>query len=104
MDACQSAPHFTLDLDALGVDFAVFSGHKMLGPTGIGVLYGRSHLLNALPSARTGGSAVTTVTMTDAQFFPAPHKFEAGTQPTTQAVGIAAAAAGPPPLLGPLSM
>ncbi len=91
LDACQSAPHLTLDLAALGVDFAAFSGHKMLGPTGIGVLYGRSELLNALPPARTGGSTITTVTMTDAQFLPAPQRFEAGTQPVTQAVGLGAA-------------
>jgi cysteine desulfurase/selenocysteine lyase len=91
LDACQAAPHLSLDLGALGVDFAAFSGHKMLGPTGIGVLYGRSELLNALPPARTGGSTITTVTMTDAQFLPAPHRFEAGTQPVTQVVGLGAA-------------
>jgi cysteine desulfurase/selenocysteine lyase len=91
LDACQSAPHLSLDLGALGVDFAAFSGHKMLGPTGIGVLYGRSEVLNALPPARTGGSTITTVTMTDAQFLPAPHRFEAGTQPVSQVVGLGAA-------------
>jgi cysteine desulfurase/selenocysteine lyase len=91
LDACQSAPHLALDLGALGVDFAPFSGHKMLGPTGIGVLYGRAELLNALPPARTGGSTITTVTMTDAQFLPAPQRFEAGTQPVTQVVALGAA-------------
>jgi len=63
LDACQSAPHMALDLQRLNVDFAVFSGHKMLAPTGIGVLYGRRELLNALPPFLTGGSMITTVTM-----------------------------------------
>ena len=63
LDACQSAPHLPLDVTALDVDFAVFSGHKMLGPTGIGALYGRSELLDALPPFLTGGSMITTVTM-----------------------------------------
>ncbi|KAA9105043.1 aminotransferase class V-fold PLP-dependent enzyme [Microbacterium rhizomatis] len=91
LDACQSVPHLPVDLGALGVDFAAFSGHKMLGPTGIGALYGRAELLNALPPARTGGSTITTVTMTDAEFLPAPQRFEAGTQPVSQAVGLGAA-------------
>ena len=91
LDACQSAPHLALDLAALDVDFAVFSGHKMLGPTGIGVLYGRSRLLNALPPFLTGGSMITTVTMQSAEYLPAPQRFEAGTQRISQAVGLAAA-------------
>jgi cysteine desulfurase/selenocysteine lyase len=91
LDACQSAPHLALDLKALGVDFAVFSGHKMLGPTGIGVLYGRGELLNALPPFLTGGSMITTVTMESAQYLPAPQRFEAGTQRVSQTVGLAAA-------------
>ncbi|WP_438354263.1 aminotransferase class V-fold PLP-dependent enzyme [Microbacterium sp. CJ88] len=91
LDACQSVPHRAIDLDALGVDFAAFSGHKMLGPTGIGVLYGRRELLDALPPARTGGSTITTVTMEAAEFLPAPQRFEAGTQPVSQAVGLGAA-------------
>jgi len=91
LDACQSAPHLPLDLRALDVDFAVFSGHKMLGPTGIGVLYGRSRLLNALPPFLTGGSMITTVTMESAQFLPAPQRFEAGTQRVSQAIALAAA-------------
>lgn len=91
LDACQSAPHRPLQLDRLGVDFAAFSAHKMLGPTGIGVLYGRAGRLAALPPGRTGGSAITTVTMTDAEFLPAPHGFEPGTQPVSQAVGFGAA-------------
>jgi cysteine desulfurase/selenocysteine lyase len=92
LDACQSAPHLALDLPALGVDLAAFSGHKMLGPYGIGVLYGRSEVLEALPVVLTGGSMVTTVTLETAEFLPAPQKFEAGTQPVSQAVGLAAAA------------
>jgi cysteine desulfurase/selenocysteine lyase len=92
LDACQSAPHVPLDLPALGVDLAVFSGHKMLGPYGIGALYGRGEVLDALPPVLTGGSMVTTVTLDAAEFLPAPQKFEAGTQPVSQAVGLAAAA------------
>ncbi|WP_027478914.1 SufS family cysteine desulfurase [Gryllotalpicola ginsengisoli] len=91
LDACQSAPHRPLDLHALGVDFAAFSAHKMLGPNGLGVLYGRRELLNALPPARTGGSMITTVTMEGAEFLPAPQRFEAGTQPVSQAVAFGAA-------------
>ncbi len=91
LDACQSVPHRPVDLGALGVDLAAFSGHKMLGPTGIGVLYGRSEILDALPPARTGGSTITTVTMDAAEFLPAPQRFEAGTQPVSQAVGLGAA-------------
>ncbi|GAB3061791.1 aminotransferase class V-fold PLP-dependent enzyme [Sediminivirga luteola] len=92
LDACQSVPHFGVDLPALGVDFAAFSGHKMLGPTGIGVLYGRAELLDALPPFLTGGSMITTVDYQQASFMPAPQRFEAGTQPVAQAVGLAAAA------------
>jgi cysteine desulfurase/selenocysteine lyase len=91
LDACQSAPHRPLDLTALGVDFAAFSAHKMLGPTGIGVLWGRRALLDALPPFRTGGSMITTVTMERAEFLPAPQRFEAGTQPVSQAVALAEA-------------
>jgi cysteine desulfurase/selenocysteine lyase len=92
LDACQSAPHLPVDVQDLGVDFAVLSGHKMLGPTGIGVLYGRSELLNALPPFLTGGSMITTVTMERAAFLPAPQRFEAGTQKVSQAIALAAAA------------
>jgi cysteine desulfurase/selenocysteine lyase len=91
LDACQSAPHRALDLAALDVDFAVFSGHKMLAPTGIGVLYGRAELLNALPPFLTGGSMITTVTMESAGYLPAPQRFEAGTQKVSQAIALAAA-------------
>ena len=93
LDACQSAPHLALDLVALGVDFAVFSGHKMLAPTGIGVLYGRRELLDAMPPFLTGGSMITTVTMEKAEYLPAPQRFEAGTQRIAQTVGLAAAIA-----------
>jgi cysteine desulfurase/selenocysteine lyase len=91
LDACQSAPHLPLDLTALGVDFAAFSGHKMLGPTGIGVLFGRSELLNALPPFLTGGSMISTVTMESAEYLPSPHRFEAGTQRVSQAIALASA-------------
>ncbi|PWC04746.1 cysteine desulfurase [Mycetocola zhujimingii] len=91
LDACQSAPHRTLDLAALDVDFAVFSGHKMLAPTGIGVLYGRAELLDAMPPFLTGGSMITTVTMEASGYLPAPQRFEAGTQKVSQAIALAAA-------------
>lgn len=93
LDACQSVPHIPVDLDALGVDFAAFSGHKMLGPNGIGVLYGRPEALAALPPARTGGSMITKVTMESAEFMPPPLRFEAGTQPVSQVVGLGEAVA-----------
>ncbi|MCS4276532.1 cysteine desulfurase/selenocysteine lyase [Mycetocola sp. BIGb0189] len=91
LDACQSVPHMGVNVRELDVDFAAFSGHKMLGPTGIGVLYGRSELLNALPPFLTGGSMITTVTLEKAEYLPAPQRFEAGTQQVAQAIGLAAA-------------
>ncbi|MEO8219687.1 MAG: SufS family cysteine desulfurase [Specibacter sp.] len=91
LDACQSAPHLPLDVKALDVDFAVFSGHKMLAPTGIGGVYGRAELLDAMPPFLTGGSMITTVTMEEAAYLPAPQRFEAGTQPISQAAALAAA-------------
>lgn len=91
LDACQSAPHLPLNLRELGVDFAVFSGHKMLGPTGIGVLYGRQELLDALPPFLTGGSMITTVTLERAEYLPSPQRFEAGTQRVSQAIALARA-------------
>ena len=91
LDACQSAPHLPLDVRALDVDFAVLSGHKMLGPTGIGALYGRRELLEAMPPFLTGGSMITTVTTTEAAYLPPPQRFEAGTQRVSQAVALAAA-------------
>jgi len=92
LDACQSVPHQPVDFHGLGVDFAAFSGHKMLGPTGIGVLYGRRELLAALPPFLTGGSMIETVTMASSTYAPAPQRFEAGTPMTSQVVGLAAAA------------
>jgi len=93
LDACQSVPHLPVDLHALGVDFAAFSGHKMLGPTGVGALYGRRELLEALPPVTTGGSMVEVVTMETTTYAPPPMRFEAGTQMVAQAVGMGAAAA-----------
>jgi cysteine desulfurase / selenocysteine lyase len=91
LDACQSVPHLAVDFKALDVDFAAFSGHKMLGPLGIGVLYGRYELLAAMPPFLTGGSMITTVTMESAGYLPPPQRFEAGTQRVAQAIGLAAA-------------
>ena len=91
LDACQSAPHLALDLAALDVDFAAFSGHKMLAPTGIGVLYGRRRLLEAMPPFLTGGSMITTVTMEKAEYLEPPLRFEAGTQRVSQAIALATA-------------
>ena len=91
LDACQSVPHQPVDFRALGVDYAAFSGHKMLGPNGIGVLYARRELLDAMPPFITGGSMIETVTMEQTTYAPAPQRFEAGTPMTSQAVGLAAA-------------
>ena len=92
LDACQSVPHQPVDLHDLEVDFAAFSGHKMLGPTGIGVLYGRAALLEEMPPFLTGGSMIETVTMETATYAPPPQRFEAGTPMTSQVVGLGAAA------------
>ncbi|WP_010534694.1 cysteine desulfurase [Brachybacterium squillarum] len=91
LDACQSVPHMPIDLATLGVDFAAFSGHKMLGPTGIGVLWGRAELLAAMPPFLTGGSMIEVVTMEGTTFAEPPARFEAGTPMVSQAVGLAAA-------------
>ncbi|MDD7964681.1 cysteine desulfurase [Actinomycetospora lemnae] len=91
LDACQSVPHAPVDLHALGVDFAAFSGHKMLGPSGIGVLYGRAELLEALPPFLTGGSMIEMVRMEGATYAPPPARFEAGVPMTSQAIGLGAA-------------
>ncbi|MBB1023778.1 MULTISPECIES: cysteine desulfurase [unclassified Dietzia] len=91
LDACQSVPHMAVDFHALGVDFAAFSGHKMLGPTGIGVLYGRRELLRAMPPVLTGGSMISTVTMEKSTYADPPQRFEAGVPMVSQAVGLGAA-------------
>jgi cysteine desulfurase / selenocysteine lyase len=92
LDACQSVPHQPIDFHALDVDFSAFSGHKMLGPNGIGVLYGRSELLSALPPFLTGGSMIETVTMEATTYAAPPQRFEAGTPMVSQVIGLAAAA------------
>jgi cysteine desulfurase/selenocysteine lyase len=91
LDACQSVPHSTVDFRALGVDFAAFSGHKMLGPSGIGVLYGRYELLAAMPPFLTGGSMIEVVHMEKSTFAAPPQRFEAGVPMTSQAIGLGAA-------------
>ncbi|MGH3774970.1 MAG: cysteine desulfurase [Pseudonocardiaceae bacterium] len=91
LDACQSVPHSPIDFAALDVDFAVFSGHKMLGPSGVGVLYGRRELLEALPPFLTGGSMIELVKMEGSTYAPPPQRFEAGVPMTSQAVGLGAA-------------
>ncbi len=92
LDACQAVPHLPVDVQALGVDFVAFSGHKMLGPTGIGALWGRKDLLDALPPVVFGGGSIKTVTREGTTWLDAPHRFESGSQPVAQAVGLGAAA------------
>lgn len=91
IDASQAAPHMALDVQALGADFVAFTGHKMVGPTGIGVLWGRQELLEDLPPFLGGGEMIETVSMHSSTYAPAPHKFEAGTPPIAQAIGLGAA-------------
>ncbi|MFC5948466.1 cysteine desulfurase [Pseudonocardia lutea] len=91
LDACQSVPHMPVNLTALGVDYAAFSGHKMLGPSGVGVLYGRTELLDAMPPFLTGGSMIEMVRMEGSTYAPPPQRFEAGVPMTSQAVGLGAA-------------
>jgi len=91
LDACQSVPHMKVDVAQLGVDFLAFSGHKTVGPTGVGVMWGRSALLEELPPFLTGGSMIADVSMTTATWAPAPAKFEAGVPNMAQAVGLGAA-------------
>lgn len=91
LDACQSVPHQPVDLHTLDVDFAAFSGHKMCGPSGVGVVYGKGSLLDALPPFLTGGSMIEVVRMEGSTYAPAPQRFEAGTQMTSQVVGLGAA-------------
>ena len=91
LDACQSVPHMSVDVKALDIDFLAFSGHKAVGPTGVGIFWGRSELLVELPPFLTGGSMIETVTMSGATWAPAPRKFEAGVPNMAQAAGLAAA-------------
>ena len=91
LDACQSAPHMPVNVKELDVDFLTFSGHKAVGPTGIGVLWGRADLLKDLPPFLFGGSMIETVTMTDATWAPSPRRHEAGVPNMAQAVGLGAA-------------
>lgn len=91
LDACQSVPHMPVDFHALDVDFAAFSGHKMCGPSGIGALYGKAEHLKALPPFLTGGSMIEVVKMEGTTFAEPPQRFEAGTQMTSQVVGLGAA-------------
>ncbi|MFN8126382.1 MAG: cysteine desulfurase [Candidatus Nanopelagicales bacterium] len=91
LDACQSVPHMPVDVRALDIDFMAWSGHKMLGPTGIGCLWGRAELLAAMPPFITGGSMIRTVTMEGSTFADPPQRFEAGVPMISQAVGLAAA-------------
>lgn len=91
LDACQSVPHMPVNFHELGVDFAAFSGHKMCGPSGIGALYGRAELLAQLPPFLTGGSMIEVVRMDGSTYAPPPQRFEAGTQMTSQVVGLGAA-------------
>jgi cysteine desulfurase/selenocysteine lyase len=88
LDAAQSVPHQPVDVEELGVDFIAFSGHKMLGPSGIGVLWGRRELLSAMPPFITGGSMIEVVRMEGSTFMPPPQRFEAGVPMAAQAVGL----------------
>jgi cysteine desulfurase/selenocysteine lyase len=91
LDACQSVPHMKVNVKELGVDFLAFSGHKTVGPTGVGIFWGRAELLSELPPFLTGGSMIESVTMTTATWAPAPRKFEAGVPNMAQAVGLGVA-------------
>ncbi|RMI30299.1 cysteine desulfurase [Nocardia stercoris] len=91
LDACQSVPHMPVSLRELGVDFAAFSGHKMLGPSGVGIMYGRRELLADMPPMITGGSMIETVFMDHSTYAAPPQRFEAGSQMISQVVGLGAA-------------
>jgi cysteine desulfurase / selenocysteine lyase len=91
LDCSQSVPHLPVDVRALGADFIAFTGHKMLGPTGIGVLWGRYSLLEQMPPFLGGGSMIETVTMAGTTYAPPPARFEAGTPPIAEAIGLGAA-------------
>ncbi|MFN5806073.1 MAG: SufS family cysteine desulfurase [Opitutia bacterium] len=91
IDGCQAAAHFKVDVPALGCDFYVFSGHKTFGPTGIGVLWGRPELLDAMPPYQSGGDMIRKVDFAGTTFREAPERFEAGTPDISGAIGLAAA-------------
>lgn len=91
LDACQAVPHFKVDVQSLGVDFLVFTGHKLFGPNGIGVLYGKNHLLKAMPPYQTGGGMIERVSVEQTTFRSAPERFEAGTPAIADAIGLGAA-------------
>jgi cysteine desulfurase/selenocysteine lyase len=91
VDGAQSVPHFSVDVRALDVDFLVFSGHKMLAPMGVGVLYGKEHLLDKMPPFLSGGDMIEYVWEQDTSFAPLPAKFEAGTQNVGGVLGLSAA-------------
>jgi cysteine desulfurase/selenocysteine lyase len=91
VDAAQAVPHLPVDVVASGADFVAFTGHKCVGPTGIGVLWGKADLLDRLPPFHGGGEMIETVTMERSTYAKAPHKFEAGTPPIVEAVGLGAA-------------
>lgn len=91
LDACQSVPHMPVDVQALDIDFAAFSGHKMLGPTGSGVLWGRRELLNAMPPFMGGGDMIREVHLRQSKWNELPWKFEAGTPAIAEAIGLGAA-------------
>ncbi len=91
VDAAQSAPHMPIDVRQIGCDFLALSGHKMLGPSGIGILWGRRELLDAMPPFMTGGSMIIRVTLEGAEFNEVPYRFEAGTPAIAEAIGLGAA-------------
>ena len=91
LDGCQAVPRLPVDVAALECDFYVFSGHKLYGPTGIGALWGRADLLDAMPPYQSGGAMIDQVTFTESTFLPAPARFEAGTPHIVGAIGLHAA-------------
>ncbi len=91
VDGCQAAPRLALDMQALGADFYVLSGHKLYGPTGIGVLWGRAELLESMPPWQGGGAMIETVSFERTTYAPPPQRFEAGTPHITGVIGLAAA-------------
>jgi cysteine desulfurase/selenocysteine lyase len=91
IDGCQGAVHAAPDVQAIGCDFYVITGHKLYGPTGIGALYGTAEGLDSLPPYQGGGEMIDTVTMDEVRYAPPPHRFEAGTPPILEAIGLGAA-------------